>query len=166
MTSRSTLAKIATGVAATALAVGALAPVAASAQPPSYDQRTYDAQGGYYYNGCERAQNGRAIAGGLAGAAAGAVIGGNVASRHVRDEGGLLGGFLGAVIGSAGGALLDRVELFDLYRGKGVPEGKRSLAYRLRFQSAERTLTDAEVDRAVAQVIARLQGDLDVQVRG
>ena len=43
------------------------------------------------------------------------------------------------------GSLLARVELFDSYRGSGVPEGSRSLAYRLRFQAPDRTLTDAEV---------------------
>jgi phenylalanyl-tRNA synthetase beta chain len=55
--------------------------------------------------------------------------------------------------------------VFDLYRGKGVPAGTRSLAYRLRFQSAERTLTDPEVDRAVARVEDRLGKELDVRVR-
>jgi phenylalanyl-tRNA synthetase beta chain len=70
------------------------------------------------------------------------------------------------LIRAAGGAQLERVELFDLYRGKGIGEGKRSLAYRLRFQSAERTLTDEEVDRAVADVIRRLGDELDVHVRG
>ena len=38
---------------------------------------------------------------------------------------------------------------FDLYEGKGIPEGTRSLAFRLRFRAPERTLTDAEVDGAV-----------------
>ena len=43
------------------------------------------------------------------------------------------------------GGLLARIELFDVYRGPGVSEGSRSLAYRLRFQAPDRTLTDAEV---------------------
>ncbi len=46
---------------------------------------------------------------------------------------------------ASAGSLLARVELFDSYRGSGVPEGSRSLAYRLRFQAPDRTLTDAEV---------------------
>ena len=46
---------------------------------------------------------------------------------------------------ASAGSLLARVELFDVYRGPGVPEGARSLAYRLRFQAPDRTLTDAEV---------------------
>ena len=44
-----------------------------------------------------------------------------------------------------GGALLVGLDLFDVYRGPGVDAGSRSLAYRLRFQAADRTLTDAEV---------------------
>ena len=46
------------------------------------------------------------------------------------------------------GRLLVRIELFDVYRGTGVPEGSRSLAYRLRFQAPDRTLTDADVAEA------------------
>ena len=49
---------------------------------------------------------------------------------------------------ASGGALLARLELFDVYRGPGVSEGSRSLAYRLRFQALDRTLTDAEVAEA------------------
>jgi phenylalanyl-tRNA synthetase beta chain len=45
----------------------------------------------------------------------------------------------------AGGELLFSVALFDTYRGPGVREGARSLAYRLRLQASDRTLTDGEV---------------------
>jgi len=47
----------------------------------------------------------------------------------------------------AGGDLLEWVELFDVYRGPSVDDGSRSLAYRLRFSSLDRTLTDAEMGR-------------------
>jgi phenylalanyl-tRNA synthetase beta chain len=40
------------------------------------------------------------------------------------------------------------VRLFDVYRGTGIPEGSRSLAYRVRLQAADRTLTDADVTTA------------------
>ena len=46
---------------------------------------------------------------------------------------------------SAAGNLAVSLELFDVYRGKGVAEGSRSLAYRLRLQAPDRTLTDDEV---------------------
>jgi phenylalanyl-tRNA synthetase beta chain len=48
--------------------------------------------------------------------------------------------------------MVEAVELFDVYEGKGVPEGKRSLAISVRLQPRERTLTEAEID-AVAQKI-------------
>ena len=50
-----------------------------------------------------------------------------------------------ASLRKGGGAMLVDLELFDVYRGPGVDEGFRSLAYRLRFQATDRTLTDAEV---------------------
>ena len=43
--------------------------------------------------------------------------------------------------------------MFDRYEGRGVPEGKVSLAFRLVFQRTDRTLTDAEVSRAVERVL-------------
>jgi phenylalanyl-tRNA synthetase beta chain len=50
-----------------------------------------------------------------------------------------------ASIRKAGGSLLAGLELFDIYRGEGLETGERSLTYHLRFQAADRTLTDAEV---------------------
>lgn len=58
--------------------------------------------------------------------------------------------------GSAG-PLLEATHPFDLYEGKGLPEGTRSVAWRLRFRAADRTLTDAEVDAAVNRVLAALE---------
>ncbi len=49
---------------------------------------------------------------------------------------------------ASAGSLLADIELFDAYRGAGVPDGSRSLAYRLRFQADDHTLTDAEVAAA------------------
>jgi phenylalanyl-tRNA synthetase beta chain len=62
----------------------------------------------------------------------------------------------GTIRGSAG-ALLEDAHPFDLYEGKGIPEGTRSVAFRLRFRAPERTLTDAEVDGAVAAVLRALE---------
>jgi phenylalanyl-tRNA synthetase beta chain len=50
------------------------------------------------------------------------------------------------------GGLLVGLELFDVYRGAGVATGSRSLAYRLRLQAGDRTLTDADTAAVVAQV--------------
>ncbi len=51
-------------------------------------------------------------------------------------------------IREAGGGLVSQVKLFDLYAGKQIPEGKRSLAYSITFRRDEGTLTDAEVNKA------------------
>jgi phenylalanyl-tRNA synthetase beta chain len=55
---------------------------------------------------------------------------------------------------SAAGNLAVVLELFDVYRGKGVAEGSRSLAYRLRLQAPDRTLTDDEVAAVRQKCIA------------
>jgi phenylalanyl-tRNA synthetase beta chain len=73
-------------------------------------------------------------------------------------------GTVTAAIREAAGDLLESVHVFDVYTGTGVPEGTRSLAYRLVFRSPERTLKDAEVDRAVDRVLERL-GDVGVERR-
>ena len=50
--------------------------------------------------------------------------------------------------------LVERVDLFDVYEGKGVPEGKKSLAIAVRLQPRERTLTDAEIDAIAQKLVA------------
>jgi phenylalanyl-tRNA synthetase beta chain len=57
----------------------------------------------------------------------------------------------------AGGALLESVRLFDVYRGERIPEGMRSLALSLTFRSPQRTLTDDEVDEVMAQIVRALE---------
>ena len=64
-----------------------------------------------------------------------------------------------------GGDLLDDVTIFDLYRGEGVGNGDRSLAFHLRFQAWDRTLTDKEIDRVVDRIVRTLQEELGVQQR-
>ncbi|MFH1002811.1 MAG: phenylalanine--tRNA ligase subunit beta [Chloroflexota bacterium] len=59
-----------------------------------------------------------------------------------------------------GFSLLTQVSLFDVYTGGQLPPGKKSLAYRLAFQSPERTLTDQEVDQVEQQILARLAAEL------
>lgn len=71
-----------------------------------------------------------------------------------------------AEIRSAAGSELEALELFDVYTGGGVPEGARSVAFRLRFRSSEGTLKDATVDRRVDRVLKRLEEELGVSARG
>jgi phenylalanyl-tRNA synthetase beta chain len=55
---------------------------------------------------------------------------------------------------SSAGSLLVAIDLFDVFRGGTVPDGSRSLAYRLRLQSAERTLTDEDVAGVLEAAVA------------
>ncbi len=57
---------------------------------------------------------------------------------------------------NAGGKLMRGAEIFDVYEGKGIPSGQKSVAISMRFGS-DRTLTDGEVDAAVANVVSALQ---------
>lgn len=65
----------------------------------------------------------------------------------------------------AAGDLLQSVELFDEYRGQGVPEGQRSLAFRLVYRALDRTLTDTEVEACQQQVRSALETAFKVILR-
>ncbi|MEO7571548.1 MAG: phenylalanine--tRNA ligase subunit beta, partial [Acidimicrobiales bacterium] len=69
-------------------------------------------------------------------------------------------------IRAAGGELLWSVRLFDVYRGTGVADGRRSLAYSLRFQAPDRTLTEADVAAARTTIIEAIQSHLGATLRG
>jgi phenylalanyl-tRNA synthetase beta chain len=51
-------------------------------------------------------------------------------------------------------ALIERVDVFDLYEGKGIPEGKKSLAIAVRIQPKDKTLTDAELEAIAQKIVA------------
>ncbi len=68
-------------------------------------------------------------------------------------------------IGAAGGNLLESIDLFDVYQGPQVPDGKRSLAYTLTFRAPDRTLKDAEVNKIRDRIIAKLQASLQATLR-
>jgi phenylalanyl-tRNA synthetase beta chain len=57
------------------------------------------------------------------------------------------------------------VELFDIFRGHPVPAGSKSLAYSMTFRAADRTLTDAEVNEAHAQLKRQLQQTVQCEIR-
>ena len=61
--------------------------------------------------------------------------------------------------------ILKEVSLFDLYQGKGIPEGKKSLAFSIRYADFSRTLTDDEVNAVHEEVINRLCKELFVELR-
>jgi len=66
---------------------------------------------------------------------------------------------------AAAGDLLESVRLFDVYRGTGITEGARSLAYRLRFCSPVRTLTDEEVGELRSQCIESVEREYGAALR-
>ncbi len=68
-------------------------------------------------------------------------------------------------IASAGGQLLKSVRLFDVYRGPGIPEGKKSLAFSLELRADDRTLTDEDSAAVVQKILAKLDQDLGVKLR-
>jgi phenylalanyl-tRNA synthetase beta chain len=72
---------------------------------------------------------------------------------------------LNAAIAEAGGDILQRVLLFDIYRGAQVEAGKKSLAFSLRFQSYERTLTDEEVSASFERIVRALEQGFSAQLR-
>ena len=64
-----------------------------------------------------------------------------------------------------GGQNMQSVRVFDLYEGQGVPEGKSSVAFRMRFQKMDGTLSDEEVSGVVNQMVDGLKKKYPVEQR-
>jgi phenylalanyl-tRNA synthetase beta chain len=62
-------------------------------------------------------------------------------------------------------ANLEAVDLFDVFRGKHVPDGQKSLAYAFTYRAADKTLTDAEVNAAHSKIVDALKAQLQATVR-
>ncbi|NYE07753.1 phenylalanyl-tRNA synthetase beta chain [Bacillus niacini] len=75
-------------------------------------------------------------------------------------------GVLKDVIQQAGGKLLKEVSVFDLYEGERMEEGKKSIAYSLKYMDPERTLTDEEVTKVHTQVLEALKTQAGAVLRG
>ena len=60
------------------------------------------------------------------------------------------------VIKANAGSLLQQATVFDIYTGKQVAEGYKSMAFKLTFQAEDRTLTDAEIDEVIKTVVAKV----------
>jgi phenylalanyl-tRNA synthetase beta chain len=67
---------------------------------------------------------------------------------------------------AAGGDSLEWVTLFDVYRGPGLADGSRSLAFRLRFVALDRTLTDADLAELRRACIAAVESTHHATLRG
>ena len=82
----------------------------------------------------------------------------------VVDEGISVGRILD-LTREAGHPLVSEVKLFDIYRGKGIDSGRKSVALSLILQDSSRTLTDEAADAAMRKVVQRLQGELGATIR-
>jgi phenylalanyl-tRNA synthetase beta chain len=69
------------------------------------------------------------------------------------------------VVKQAKPANLETVELFDVFRGKNVPAGQKSLAYAFTYRAADKTLTDAEANAAHTKIVDALKVQLQATVR-
>jgi phenylalanyl-tRNA synthetase beta chain len=74
-------------------------------------------------------------------------------------------GAVETVIRRAAGELLERLEIFDQFSGPGLPEGTRSIAWRLTFRHPERTLRDKEVEGRRDKLLRTLENELGVRQR-
>ncbi len=63
------------------------------------------------------------------------------------------------------GDVLKAVHVFDVYSGKGLPDGKKSLGFRLVFSSTEKTWTHEDIERFIARVLKTLERDHDARLR-
>ena len=70
-----------------------------------------------------------------------------------------------AVITEAAGKLLRGVKLFDIYRGTGIPEGKKSMAFSMELRADDRTLTDGDSDGVMNKVLSSLKDKLNAVLR-
>src|SRR5262249_39243061 len=62
-------------------------------------------------------------------------------------------------------ANLESAELFDVFRGKSVPAGQKSMAYAFTYRSADRTLTDGEVNAAHEKLVQAFKTSLQATIR-
>jgi phenylalanyl-tRNA synthetase beta chain len=77
-----------------------------------------------------------------------------IMAREVEEE-----------IVNAGNGLVDTVWIFDLYRGKNIPSGKKSLAFGIKYRLPDRTLTDEEVGETQARIVAALEKRFAAELR-
>ncbi len=82
------------------------------------------------------------------------IVADNVAAELLKQE-----------ISANGGNLLKRVDIFDVYQGKNLEDGKKSLAYNLIFAAPDRTLVEEEVEKAVATIVAAIEEKFGATLR-
>ena len=74
-------------------------------------------------------------------------------------------GRIEALIRKEGGRILENVKLFDVYRGKQVEEGKKSVAFTLTYRDKDKTLTDEDLAKVHNKVLEPLEHKLNAVLR-
>ncbi|MBR2847983.1 MAG: phenylalanine--tRNA ligase subunit beta [Clostridia bacterium] len=74
-------------------------------------------------------------------------------------------GVLESCMKRAGGALVESVRLFDIYRGPQIGEGKKSVSFAMMLRAADRTLTDEEADSTVKKILKKLEAECGAVLR-
>jgi phenylalanyl-tRNA synthetase beta chain len=69
------------------------------------------------------------------------------------------------IIKGKGGNLVESIELFDVYKGKQIAEGKKSIAYRIVYRSEDKTLTDKDVSKVHSKILSTLEFNLGAELR-
>lgn len=69
------------------------------------------------------------------------------------------------IIKQRAGKILEGIKLFDVYKGKQVPEGMKSVAYSITFRAADRTLTDEDVNKAMTKILDGLKNNIGAELR-
>ncbi|TYQ16247.1 UNVERIFIED_CONTAM: phenylalanyl-tRNA synthetase beta subunit [Acetivibrio alkalicellulosi] len=64
-----------------------------------------------------------------------------------------------------GGKILEEIKLFDVYKGKQVPEGMKSVAYSITFRASDKTLTDEDVNKVMAKILNGLKTNIGAELR-
>ena len=72
---------------------------------------------------------------------------------------------IATLIKKAGGSNLSKIDVFDVYTGKGIEENKKSIAYSLTFEKMDRTLTDEEINESLNKIIDMLEKKLGAELR-
>jgi phenylalanyl-tRNA synthetase beta chain len=80
-------------------------------------------------------------------------------------DAGVPAGAMLAALEEAGGSTVESAALFDLHTGPPIPAGRKSLAFSVVFRAPDRTLTDAEAERAVSAIVARLAEAFGAELR-
>jgi phenylalanyl-tRNA synthetase beta chain len=83
----------------------------------------------------------------------------------IVDEGVCADDVARAILSAETGVIIEDIYLFDVYRGKGVPDGKKSMAYSFLLRSPDHTLVDEEITAAVASILESLNARLGAKLR-